>query len=136
MDSTNQDLEGALERHKAHFMETMGRIPDSFVTMARVAPEAFDGYTRMREWALRPPPEGHLPVKYKHLLFAVLDAVRDNEHGALLHTKIAVEEGLTVGEMTEAAVIMLMLHGVNSWGKQGRHMIEYAEKVARGEAEG
>ena len=119
----------ALEQHKAHFLETMGKLPDSFATLARVAPEAFDGYSRMREWAMRLPPEGHLPLKYKHLLFVVMDALHDNQHGALLHTRAAIDAGLTLGELTEAMVIMLMLHGVNTWGKQGRYIIEYAEKL-------
>lgn len=122
-------LAAALERHKAHFLETTGRFPESFQVLSRVAPEAFDGYARMREWAMREPPEGHLPARYKHLLFVVLDALHDNQHGALLHTRAAIEHGLTLGELTEAMVILLMLHGVNAWGKQGRHVIEYAEKL-------
>ncbi len=123
------ELSAAIERHKAHFLETMGKLPDSFATMARVAPEAFDGYSRIREWVMREPPEGHLPAKYKHLLFTVLDALADNQHGALLHTKQAIEGGLTLGELTEAMLLMMMISGVSTWGKQGRHVVEYGEKL-------
>lgn len=128
--STPEDLTAAIERHKQHFLDTTGRFPESFQVLSRVAPEAFDGYAHIREWAMRDPSEGgHLPSKYKHLLFVIMDALHDNSHGALLHTEAAIKAGLSLGELTEAIVIMFMLHGINTWGTQGRHVIEHAEKL-------
>jgi alkylhydroperoxidase/carboxymuconolactone decarboxylase family protein YurZ len=123
-------LQQAIERHRQHFIQTTGRFPESFQVLSRVAPEAFDGYARIREWAMRDPSDGgHLPAKYKHLLFIVMDALHNNSHGALLHTEAAIKEGLTLGELTEAMVIMFMLSGINVWGTQGRQVIQHAEKL-------
>lgn len=125
------ELAAALEGGKAHFLETLGNIPEPIRAMIDHAPEAFLGYLRMREFIYREPPAGHLDLKVKELIYVLLDIVTGNLEGAKNHAKAAVEAGLTAGELTEACMQVMAVCGITTWGKTGYQVVDFVVELEK-----
>ncbi|MFN0160925.1 MAG: carboxymuconolactone decarboxylase family protein [Burkholderiales bacterium] len=113
-----------------HFTQTIGALPESVATMQRHAPAAYAAYLAARENVYRDPPAGHLDRATTELLFIVLDVVAGHEEGALAHAEAGVRAGLTVGQITEALMIAVLINGHAPWGKTGYKVVEHAARVA------
>jgi alkylhydroperoxidase/carboxymuconolactone decarboxylase family protein YurZ len=124
MAMSNDDTERAIAAHTDHYVQSMGAIPPSLRLLAEEAPAFFDGYSRMRSWALRDDAEGVLPLKYRHLLCSLLDCAGGNLNGATNHARAAVRRGLTVDEYRDAAVLLIITDGTPTWGEMGRKVLE------------
>jgi alkylhydroperoxidase/carboxymuconolactone decarboxylase family protein YurZ len=108
----------------AHFEDTMGHLPVQMKTMSERMPDVFAGYMDIRQWVMRDPPEGAMPRKYKHLIFALLDMVYDNGAGAENHARAGFRHGLTVDELLEGMGQLLIVGGVGVYGRTGYRVLD------------
>lgn len=106
-------------------------LKEAFVVLKNYCPEGYDGYMQMRKGVFPVGSEGALPVKFKHLLFALFDLERGCDDGARFHVKEALDFGLTVQELAEALLISLMLTGVSTY-LRGYTLIPWAEEYLKG----
>jgi len=113
----------------AHFQSTIGAVPDSVALLARHAPEAFAAYLAAREAAYRLPPDGHLPLASKELVFIVLDVVAGHVEGAIAHAEAGLRAGLTGGQIMEALSIAILVHGHQSWARAGAAVMRHVERL-------
>lgn len=117
-------IEAALERGIASFMETSGRVPPSYEVLIEHAPQAFAGYGLIRDFVMRSPENGGaLDIKTKELIFALLDTLAGQKEGAIAHAKLAIQNGLTMAELTEGLVQVLMVGGIPTWNSIGVEVI-------------
>ena len=126
--STKRTVDAAIaERVKkgvAHFEATMGHLPVQMKTMSERMPEMFAGYMDIRQWVMQDPPQGHMPRKYKHLIFTLLDLVYCNGPGAENHARAALRNGLTVDEFLEGMGQILIVGGVGVYGTTGFKVLD------------
>jgi len=108
----------------AHFEETMGHLPIQMKTMSERMPEMFAGYMDIRQWVMREPPEGSMPRKYKHLIFALLDIIYTNNLGAENHARAALRKGLKIEELLEGMGQILIVGGVGAYGTTGYKVLD------------
>lgn len=128
----NANTEIAVERGKAHFMQTLGNLPEPIRAMMEYLPEHFAGYLQFREAVYQTPEQGaHLPVKTKELLYTVLDIVTGNLEGAKNHAQAGVTAGMTTGELAEACMQVMHVCGVTTWGKTGYKVVDYVAELER-----
>lgn len=131
-----QEMQQAVEKGKAHFMETLGNLPEPIRALMEHAPDQFVGYLRFREAVYRPQSEGaHLDMKTKELLYTVLDVVTGNLDGAKNHGHAAFRAGMTSGELAEACMQVMHVCGVTTWGTTGYKVVDYIaglEKARKG----
>ena len=121
-----QETARAVEDGKAHFMQTLGNLPEPIRAMMEHLPGHFVGYLKFREAVYRAPEQGgHLPVKTKELLYTVLDIVTGNLDGAKNHAQAGVKAGMTTGELAEACMQVMHVCGVTTWGKTGWQVVDY-----------
>jgi len=120
-------VDAALEQIR----RTHGHVPEGFRVLAAHAPEAFLGYMGLREFVFRAPPEGHLAIWTKELIFVLLDIQVGNVRGARNHLRNAMRAGLTVGQLTEGLVQLIMVGGITAWNMGGREILEFALETAR-----
>ncbi len=113
-----------------HFGATLGGVPDSVALLRRHAPEAFAAYLSAREAAYRLPPEGHLPLASKELVFVVLDVVAEHVEGAVAHAEAGLRAGLTPGQIMEALSIAILVHDHQCWAKAGAAVMKRVEELA------
>ncbi|MGG5809267.1 carboxymuconolactone decarboxylase family protein [Falsiroseomonas sp. CW058] len=113
-----------------HFGGTIGGVPDSVALLQRHAPDAFAAYLAAREAAYRPPPEGHLPVAQKELVFIVLDVAAGHVEGALAHAEAGLRAGLTAGQIMEALSIAILVHGHQCWARAGAAVMRRVEELS------
>ena len=126
-DKRAEKAKKVLAKHAHHYTSDMGVMPPTLGQFASFDPEAFDGYSTMRTALLRSEEEGaKLPLKYKHLILAVLDAIRDEQVGIINHTRAAMMAGLTVDEVAEGMLLGIIVYGAPAWGKTGRKAAEFA----------
>jgi AhpD family alkylhydroperoxidase len=114
----------------SHFGSTIGGVPDSVALLRRHAPEAFAAYVAAREAAYREPPEGHLPLASKELVFIVLDVAAGHVEGALAHAEAGLRAGLTPGQIMEALSIAILIHGHQCWARAGAAVMRHVERLA------
>ena len=126
--TTNNDKANAAAAAQAHFHDTTGRLPESVRVLSEHAPHVVDGYLVLREYVHAVPPEGHLDVKTRELLFTVLDVVEG-------HVEAGLRAGLTVGELTQALTIAMMVSGIHTWSMWGHQVVDHAAGLAAGEAD-
>lgn len=112
-----------------HFGGTIGGVPDSVALLQRHAPEAFAAYLMAREAAYRLPPEGHLPLASKELVFIVLDVAAGHVEGAVAHAEAGLRAGLTPGQIMEALSIAILIHGHQSWARAGAAVMRHVEHI-------
>jgi len=120
-------VDAALEQIR----RTHGHVPEGFRVLAAHAPEAFLGYMGLREFVFRAPPAGHLAIWTKELIFVLLDIQVGNVRGARNHLRNAMRAGLTVGQLTEGLVQLIMVGGITAWNMGGREILEFALEIAR-----
>jgi alkylhydroperoxidase/carboxymuconolactone decarboxylase family protein YurZ len=122
----------AIEKGRAHFAETLGRLPEPIRAMMEHAPEIFAGFLAFREAIYRPPSEGgYLDVKTKELLYVVLDIAAGNLDGAKNHAHAAVEAGLTSKELGEASMQVFQVFGITSWATTGYKVVDYVAALEK-----
>lgn len=114
----------------AHFGATIGQLPDSVALLRRHAPEAFEAYLLARQAAYRLPPEGHLPLAQKELVFIVLDVAAGHVEGAIAHAEAGLRAGLTPGQIMEALSIAILIHGHQCWARAGAAVMRRVEELA------
>jgi alkylhydroperoxidase/carboxymuconolactone decarboxylase family protein YurZ len=117
------------EAHK-HFLDTLGTIPAAVEVLAEHAPGALDGYLTMRTYAHREPPDGDLDAPTRELLFIVLDVVEGHVDGAKAHAEMGIKAGLTVGTISQALVIAMMVSGIHTWSQHGHEVVAHAARFA------
>lgn len=113
------------------FMATFGRVPPNFSLLAEHAPAAFAGYGLMRAHVMRDRGDGGaLDLKTKELIFSLLDTLAGQTTGARNHAVAAMKLGLTLEELAEGLVQVLMVGGITTWNVTGaevmRHCAEFA----------
>lgn len=94
--------------------------------LTRYAPDGLKGYLTMREAVQN----GPLPGATRELLFCLLDSMDDEASGAKAHAVAAIEAGLTMGELTEAFLIVTIVKGINVLCKTGVEALRAAEEKA------
>jgi alkylhydroperoxidase/carboxymuconolactone decarboxylase family protein YurZ len=72
--------------------------------------------------------KGVLPLKYKELIFTILDSIDDEISGAKAHSVAAMNAGLSIQELVEAFAIVTLVKGINVMCKSGVEVIKEAEK--------
>jgi alkylhydroperoxidase/carboxymuconolactone decarboxylase family protein YurZ len=107
----------------------MGTVPPAIAALHSAGPQALEGYLTLREFIMREPPEGALPLKIKELIFVLLDVLVHNTDGAKLHLIAAMRDGLTPEELAEALLQLMLVNGVWTWGLSYR-LLEYARECA------
>ena len=115
---------------EAHFERTLGAIPASVDAMRRHAPAAYAAYLAAREAIYRDPPDGHLDRATTELLFIVLDVLAGHEEGAKAHVEAGLKAGLTVGKITEALMVAVLINGHVHWSVTGYKVVEHAAALA------
>lgn len=113
----------------AHFGATLGTLPDSVALLRHHAPEAFAAYLAAREAAYRLPPEGHLDLASKELVFIVLDVAAGHVEGAVAHAEAGLRAGLTPGQIMEALSIAILVHGHQSWARAGAAVMRRVDEI-------
>lgn len=128
---THQAVEAGIESFEA----THGRVPDGFRTLITHAPFAFAGYGLMRSGVMKDRVAGGaLDLKTKELVFALLDTLVGQNRGAKAHAANAVRLGLTLPELAEGLVQVLMVGGITTWIRTGEEVMRHAEEVAADQA--
>ena len=121
--------EAAMRAGRASFMATTSRVPDNFELLAEHAPGAFAGYGLIRAAIMRDRDTGGaLDLKTKELIFALLDTLIGQKTGARNHAANAMRLGLTLPELAEGLVQVIMAGGITTWNETGadvmRHCVE------------
>ena len=121
----NDDLtEKAAQAGLDSFMATFGKVPDQFSLLHEHAPSAFAGYGLMRSGLMRGKDAGGaLDMKTKELVFALLDVLAGNTAGAKSHALAAMKHGLTVPELAEGLVQVIMVGGITTWNMGGAEVL-------------
>ncbi len=126
----SEGAEAAVERGKAHFMETLGNLPEPIRAMMEHVPEHFTGYLEFREAVYtQPAGGGHLDLKTKELLYTLLDIVTGNLDGAKNHGRAGFEAGMTSKELAEGCMQVMHVCGVTTWGKTGYKVVDYIAEL-------
>jgi hypothetical protein len=112
-----------------NFIATSGRFPDQFQLMQKYAPAAFAGYGLTRSALMKDRPDAALDLKTKELIFAVLDTLHGDLMGAKAHALLAVKLGLTLPELAEGLVQVLMVGGITTWNNVGQHVMRACEEA-------
>lgn len=117
----------------AHFEATIGATPDSVALLRRHAPELFEHYAAQRAVVYRPPPDGHLDLAVKELVFIVLDVVAGHIDGARAHAHAhaGLAAGLTPGQIMEALSIAILVHGHHVWAGAGAAVMRDVEHLTQ-----
>lgn len=108
-----------------YYKEELKWNPPFAEVLAKYSPKGLEGYLTMRESVQG----GHLPDKYKELIFTLLDSMDDEASGAKAHAIAAVDAGLTIEELVEAFMIVTIVKGINVLCKTGVQAIEAAEET-------
>jgi alkylhydroperoxidase/carboxymuconolactone decarboxylase family protein YurZ len=82
----------------------------------------------MRSALMRDRPDGALDLKTKELVFTVLDTLHGDLNGALNHGLTAMKLGLTLPELAEGLVQVLMVGGITTWNNVGQHVMKACEE--------
>lgn len=114
----------------AHFKATIGAVPESVALLARHAPEGFAAYLKAREAVYRVPPQGHLELAQKELVFIVLDVAAGHVEGAVAHAEAGLRAGLTAGQIMEALQIAILIHGHQCWARAGAAVMKRVEELS------
>ena len=123
--------EAAVAKGMASFMATFGRVPENFQLLAEHAPGAFAGYGLIRDAVMREHGEGGaLDLKTKELIFALLDTLAQQTRGAKNHAAAAMKLGLTLPELAEGLVQVIMVGGITTWNATGAEVLRHCAELA------
>lgn len=117
------------EHARAHFMETLGNIPEPIRAMLDYAPGYGVGYIKMREAIYQSPPNSALDLKTKEFIYVLLDIVTRNLEGAENHLRAAMRHGLTTAELAEACMQIIHVCGITPWGTVGWKVCDTAARI-------
>jgi alkylhydroperoxidase/carboxymuconolactone decarboxylase family protein YurZ len=127
--------EAAIQTGIASFEATFGRLPENFKLLADHAPGAFAGYGLMRDAIMRDRAGGGaLDLKTKELIFALLDTLIGQTNGAKSHAAAAVRLGLTLPELAEGLVQVIMAGGITTWNTTGADVLRHCAEIVDAEA--
>ena len=118
-----------------NFIATAGRFPEQFQLLQKHAPAAFAGYGLMRSALMQDRPNGALDLKTKELVFTLLDTLHGDLNGALNHGLTAMKLGLTLPELAEGLVQVLMVGGITTWNNIGQKVMRACEEQQQKPAE-
>lgn len=120
----------AVQKGFASFKATFGRVPENFELLAQHAPGAFAGYGLMRDHVMRDHAQGGaLDLKTKELIFALLDTLVGQTRGAKNHAAAAMRLGLTLPELSEALVQVIMVGGITTWNVSGAEVLRHCAEL-------
>ena len=123
--------DAAVEKGFASFNATFGRVPENFELLAQHAPGAFAGYGLMRDHVMRDRPAGGaLDLKTKELVFALLDTLAGQTRGAKNHAAASMKLGLTLAELSEGLVQVIMVGGITTWNATGAEVLRHCSGLA------
>jgi alkylhydroperoxidase/carboxymuconolactone decarboxylase family protein YurZ len=126
--------DAAVAKGLASFMATFGRVPDNFELLAQHAPGAFAGYGLMRDYVMQDRPDGGaLELKTKELIFALLDTLAGQTRGAKNHAAAAMRLGLTLPELSEGLVQVIMVGGITTWNASGAEVLRHCSDMLAAE---
>ena len=126
----NQLTQRAIQKGTESFEATFGRVPDNFTLLAEHAPGAFAGYGLMRDAIMRDKAAGGaIDLKTKELIFALLDTLIGQTAGAKNHAAAAVRLGLTLPELSEGLVQVIMAGGITTWNQTGAEVLRHCAKI-------
>jgi alkylhydroperoxidase/carboxymuconolactone decarboxylase family protein YurZ len=129
--ANDEITEAAMRAGKASFEATFGRMPDNFSLLAEHAPGAFAGYGLIRSAIMRDKDAGGaLDLKTKELTFALLDTLIGQKAGAKHHAAAAVKLGLTLPELAEGLVQVVMAAGITTWNETGAEVMRHCAELA------
>lgn len=112
--------------------DTFGIVPEPAKILGTHAPEVLDAYNRMRQYYLRKPPEGALPVKVKELIYVALDVVLGAPVKLMKgHVRAAIKAGATKEEFVEVVTLTIMLGGMPKYMSTGYEVIKTAARLER-----
>ncbi|TLY14369.1 MAG: carboxymuconolactone decarboxylase family protein [Thaumarchaeota archaeon] len=96
-----------------YFEKNLGWVPDFADILSRYKPDTLESYFAMRSSVMKDTPQGGaLPLKFKEILYVVLDSITNNTEGAIAHARAAIKAGAKTEELAEALIIMAMLTGM------------------------
>jgi alkylhydroperoxidase/carboxymuconolactone decarboxylase family protein YurZ len=128
--------EAAVQTGLDSFMATFGRVPENFALLAEHAPGAFAGYGLMRASVMRDQSGGGaLELKTKELIFALLDTLAGQTRGAKNHAAAAMKLGLTLPELSEGLVQVIMVGGITTWNATGAEVLRHCVELGKDSAE-
>lgn len=123
--------QAAMQAGIASFESTFGRVPDNFKLLAQHVPGAFAGYGLMRSAIMKDSEAGGaLDLKTKELIFALLDTLIGQTNGAKNHAAAAVKLGLTLPELAEGLVQVIMAGGITTWNTTGAEVMRHCAEIA------
>lgn len=121
-DLTKKAAQAGLDSFKA----TFGHVPSQFALLHEYAPSAFAGYGLMRAGLMQERGRGGaLDMKTKELVFALLDTLAGNRAGACSHAGAAMKLGLTLAELAEGLVQVVMVGGITTWNLVGVEVMRH-----------
>ncbi|MBM0205854.1 carboxymuconolactone decarboxylase family protein [Micromonospora sp. STR1s_5] len=128
--------EAAAKAGVESFEATFGRVPENFRLLAEHAPAAFAGYGLMRDGLMRDTAQGGaLDLKTKELVFALLDTLLGQTTGAKNHAAAAMRLGLTLPELSEGLVQVVMAGGITTWNRTGADVLRHCVELAAQQSE-
>jgi alkylhydroperoxidase/carboxymuconolactone decarboxylase family protein YurZ len=111
-------------------MATFGRVPENFELLAQHAPGVFARYGLMRRSVMRDRPDGALELKTKELIFAMLDTLAGQTRGAKNHSAAAMRLRLTLPELSDGLVQVIMVGGITTWNASGAEVLRHCSEMA------
>ncbi|HVL71283.1 MAG TPA: hypothetical protein VM434_05290 [Beijerinckiaceae bacterium] len=122
---------GATRIGIASFEATSGAVPENFRLLAEHAPAAFAGYGLMRDAVMRDRNAGGaLDLRTKELVFALLDTLA-GQTAAAWPLAAAMRLGLTLPELAEGLVQVLMVGGIGTWNRSGAEVLRHCAALAQ-----
>ncbi|TDR93402.1 carboxymuconolactone decarboxylase family protein [Enterovirga rhinocerotis] len=119
-------VEAGVAAGRASFVESFGRVPDNLALLAEHAPGAFAGYGLMRDAVMREAGQGGaLDLKTKEMVFCLLDCLIGQTEAAKRHAESAMRHGLTLAELSEGLVQVLMVGGITAWNRSGAEVLRH-----------
>lgn len=114
----------------ASFEATFGAVPENLRLLCEHAPGAFAGYGLIRASIMRDRDAGGaLDLKTKELIFALLDTLLGQKEGAIKHASAAVDAGLTLPELAEGLVQVVMAGGMPTWNETGADVMRHCAGI-------
>lgn len=120
------------DRIRAHFESTLHveEMPDFWVKLAEHAPWIMDGYDVMRERTFLDAAQGGaLPKKFKELVVVTMNILQNNVWGIRAHTRAAILEGATMGEVAEIVALTILSRGMVAYRMGGYDALVAAEQA-------